>query len=216
MKTNKTLIATGFALILATASQTASATIIVDTTGNGSVATALEIDTLFSTSLNLDVYDSINTPWVSIVRDGTQDNDTQDYFSFTANAGDVAHFDFDYSNDFRTALYDDSATPVAINDPFNPSFGFDLNTLDPIAVDNVPFFSPNLLSYTFATTGTYTFGVEGSCGFGCGAQIDPGAGYTLNISVERAPTDVPEPTSLSILALGLLGFAGRKLARKNK
>jgi len=205
MKTNKKMLAKGFALLLAAASQTTNATIITDNFGNNNFASATNLDSLFSTDANLDVYDSTNTPWVSINRIGTQDNDMNDYFSFSANAGDTAHFDFDMGAGFFSVLYDGSLTPLAINAPFG-GFGFEINSLDPMLVDNLPFFSPDLLSFTFASTGMYIFGVENQM---------QGSGYSLNVSLERAATAVSEPTALSILALGLFGlFSRKRLAKK--
>ena len=160
--------------------------------------------------------------WVSISASGTDVdagmNGFNDYFSFTVDAGAVAFFDFDNAvfnngvNGAKSELFDAMGSGIAYdsNGWDAPTTGFVITSGD---------MDSNILSYNFASAGTYTFGLTGTCDFGCG-PTSVGDSYTLNIAVAGLSpvspgSSVPEPSTLAIFSFALFGFGVRKYkARK--
>ncbi|MBU0924781.1 DVUA0089 family protein, partial [bacterium] len=141
--------------------------------GNNDIATALNIDGTFTTSINSDVVNSETTPYVSI--NGTGSNAT-DWYKFTVvNAGDSAIFDIDYgmnqggSFDPWLNLYDVNGNRIAYNDDSSISNG------DGGSIHNYD----SYLTYTFSTPGTYYIEVARYSN----TTINTGGTYTLQVSL---------------------------------
>ncbi|WP_190277806.1 DVUA0089 family protein [Colwellia psychrerythraea] len=208
MKNFKAIIA---GLVLSVSSF-ANAGLISDITGNGSIANALDIDGAFSLGANIDIANSEITPWASI-SSGVESAARYDYYSFTAMAGMNGIFDIDYgrnaggSFDPEIVLFDLSGTVLAEDDDSSTSDG---------AAGSVHGYD-SFLSHNFAASGTYIIGV---CQFSCGGQqggmtgnLIPAAGtYQLQVSIENH--DIPEPSTIAILALGIMGLTARKLKKQ--
>jgi hypothetical protein len=189
----------------------ANAGLISDVTGNGSIANALDIDGSFSLGANVDIANSEITPWASI-SSGVESAARYDYYSFTAMAGMNGIFDIDYgrnaggSFDPELVLFDLLGAVLAQNDDSATSNGAGGS------VHNYDSF----LSHTFAVNGTYIIGV---CQFSCGGQqggmtgnLIPASGtYQLQVSIENH--DIPEPSTIAIFALGIMGLVARKVKR---
>jgi len=189
----------------------ANAGLINDVIGNSSIADALDIDGAFSLGANVDIANSEMTPWASI-SSGAESAARFDYYSFTAMTGMNGIFDIDYgqnaggSFDPELVLFDISGTVLAEDDDSSTTDG---------AGGSVHGYD-SFLSHTFATNGTYIIGV---CRFSCGGQQDgmtgsliPAAGtYQLQVSIENH--DIPEPSTIAIFALGVMGLAARRFKK---
>ncbi|TWT93960.1 PKD domain-containing protein [Stieleria varia] len=149
---------------------------------NDSRLTAQDIDgENWTLANNPNVEQSTSIPHVSIT--GTGDNSI-DYFSFTANAGDRAIFDID-ANSFDTELFlfDEAGMLLAANDD-------NIGPNDAGQGDGVSSF----IDYTFQSSGTFVIGVSGYNSKaengeivpdGVGGPIQPGETYTLHVSIEN-------------------------------
>lgn len=207
MKNFKTIIA---GLVLSV-SGVANAGLINDVNGNGSIANALDIDGSFSLGTNVDIANSEITPWASIIS-GAESAARYDYYSFTAMAGMNGIFDIDYgrnaggSFDPELVLFDLSGTVLAQDDDsaITDGAGGSVHGYD------------SFLTHNFAANGTYIIGV---CQFSCGGQQDgmtgsliPATGtYELQVSIENH--DIPEPSTLAIFALGIMGLTARRFKK---
>ncbi len=149
---------------------------------NNSLATPQNIDgSVWTLGPNAKVDSSTTRPHLSILGTG---NASFDYYSFTANAGDVGVFDMDATNfDTELFLYDSAGNLLAENDDAN---------LDPGSTSSFDSF----ISHTFATAGTYIIGVGRFNSLGLPGGIigsTPLAGdiYQLNISLDGKATLAP-------------------------
>jgi hypothetical protein len=145
---------------------------------NDSRATAQNIDAAgWSLQNDPTIANSTTLPHVSIR--GTGDG-SFDYYSFTANAGDVAVFDIDAHNfDTELFLYDAAGNLLASND--NAVTALDAGDGSPDDLDS-------FLQHTFASSGTFVIGVgafpsDNVGGAITGAAPQPGEVYTLHVSV---------------------------------
>jgi hypothetical protein len=189
----------------------ANAGLMNDVTGNGSIANALDIDSSFSLGANVDIANSEIIPWASI-SSGPESAARYDYYSFTAMAGMNGIFDIDYgrnaggSFDPELVLFDLLGSVLAQDDDSSVSDGAGGS------VHNYDSF----LTHTFAANGTYIIGV---CQFSCGGEqggmtgsLIPTSGtYELQVSIENH--EIPEPSTLAIFALGLMGLTARRLKK---
>lgn len=190
----------------------ANAGLISDVIGNGSIANALDIDGSFSLGANVDIANSESSPWASIVS-GAESAARYDYYSFTAMAGMNGVFDIDYglnsggSFDAELVLFDFFGAVLAQNDDSSITNGAGGS------VDGYDSF----LSHDFTANGTYIIGV---CQYSCGGQqggmtgdLIPAAGtYELQVSIENH--DIPEPSTLAIFALSIMGLAARRFNKQ--
>jgi hypothetical protein len=201
---------------------------IMEAEPNSTIADAQNIDADFSVGFNPDIEFSTTIPWVSIRATG---DGTFDYYSLTVpNAGDRGIFDIDYGDDgtdnapdmdTHIFLASISGTLLASNDDwetFSGAGGGAGGTISP-GFDSY-------ISHTFSSPGLYVVGVGLSVtgwdnppppgGMKGGFSKEPAVGdeYTLQVSIENHP--IPEPTTIALLSIGLVGLAGRAVRRRFK
>ncbi|WP_448565488.1 PEP-CTERM sorting domain-containing protein [Thalassotalea ganghwensis] len=208
-------VAAAFALAV---SGFANAGLIIESEPNDTIATAQNIDSYFDLAFDINIENSlgINTstliPHVEI--QGTlSDTASYDVFSFWGTVGSTAIFDIDCGAstfgsctnngglDAFLRLFDPSGNSIAQNDDvwLNIDTGSSANgTLD------------SYIELTLPTTGLFAIRV-GRC---CENPVGINGDYVLNVSVENHSTSVPEPSSMAILAIGLLGLVSRKFNKQ--
>lgn len=205
-------------LMLTSLSQVAQAEIILDATGNNTLATAQDISSSFSSTATPSGFELITNglDWVSIGAGAGNDiddgNGYNDYFSFSVEANAKAYFEFDNFN-FANFMDPDAGPTFELFDATDSKIAFDYFGAE---IEGFVFENEfgdgdsNFLSYTFATAGTYTFGTTGACDFICEGSSQ-GDSYTLNIAVDGlAGQSVPEPSTMAIFSLAFLGLGFRK------
>lgn len=167
-----------------------------------SIANAQSIDAYFSTDFNANVDNEFNVntsgliPWVSIYGNG--DTNTFDSYKFhIATANSVATFDIDqgmYDLDSWLNLYSASGSLLAQNDDgYNQGWSGSAHSYD------------SFLSYNFAATGDYIIQV----GRYANSSLYAGQDYSLQVSIQNHSVDVPEPSLMALIGLGLLGLLAR-------
>jgi hypothetical protein len=167
---------------------------VVEVEANDTLATAQDVDAeQWSLEPNPNIDSSTTRPHLSILATG---NGSFDYYSFTANAGDIGVFDTDFTSfDTELFLYDSAGNLLAGNDDSAEDPG-------PTGLDS-------FIRHTFTTSGTFIIGVGafnsvGSPG-GITGNVPPvGGAYQLNISLDGK--------SAASAAFGVAGLAPAVLA----
>ncbi len=167
---------------------------VVEVEPNDTLATAQNVDaSVWSLTPNSNIDSSTTRPHITISATG---NATFDYYSFTANAGDVGVFDTDFTNfDTELFLYDSAGNLLAENDDSG--------------VDPGPTGLDSFIQHTFATSGTFIIGVGRFNSFGSPGGITgstPLAGdtYQLHVSVDGKPA--------AVSAYGVVGLPSSVIA----
>ncbi len=172
--------------------------LIAEIEPNSTLATAQNVDAgPWSLQPNANIDLSTSRPHLTI--SGTGDV-TFDYYSFTANAGDVGVFDTDFTNfDTELFLYDSLGNLIAGNDD---------STEDPGATGLDSF-----IRHTFTAAGTYFIGVGkfnsvGSPGGITGNTPAVGDVYQLHISIDGKPAAPATFGVVSLPSTVMTGFPG--------
>jgi hypothetical protein len=201
------------------------AAVVFESEANDWLAAAQPVDGFFSLDPSLYIGDgatspsgdtSTTIPHVSIIGSG---NGSLDYYSFIypgpgATAGTI-HIDIDFVTpgfDAWVALWDSAGNLLGHNDDYDYRGGRG-GSISNYAVD----MSYDSFMTTFLTTAdTYIVGVAkspaspGFAGFNISGSDIPSSvfTYTLQVSVENIP--LPEPSSLSLLAMSALALLRRR------
>ncbi|GAX59177.1 cell surface receptor IPT/TIG [Candidatus Scalindua japonica] len=227
MKLKNIMLFMGMLALVAVTSKQVNASVIFEVEPNDTLAAAQNIDPHFSIGPNPNVIFSDVVPWVSIV--APANNDTFDYYSFSVNnGGDVGIFDVDFgvggvgSIDTTIALWDSlgNVLPFGFNDDSNAALGAagSVSDLDPF------------LPYVFQNPGLYIVGVAGSPSTAvqggwdlAGTTLPSLSTYVISVSLENgnqqgSQQPIPEPTTIALLSIGLMGLTvagARRKWRKN-
>lgn len=174
---------------------------VTDATNNGSMLTALNLNTKFDKAADANIGNpmtNIATTFFHVsVNATTSTAGSLDWYSFTTSQSNVqAYFDIDYGMpdlDSWIVLYNASGAQIGFND--------DGNVLDPGSVHNYDSF----LSQTLTTPGLYYLSV-GRYSAGFQATLNAGQDYTLHASIISAPALVPVPAGVWLFGSGIAGL----------
>ena len=192
---------------------------------NNSLATAQDIESSFYTGSMIDIRNSDLSGWEWVSISGTGDG-TYDYYSFTAQAGQEVIFDIDYGVSFGDGSIDavlglwssSGGSPLWQNDDCYYTNGLNMDcSTDQGSLSS---FDPGF-SWVIEEAGLYIVGVGmyNSYGFPHGDGFfgrAPSEGSTYTLQVSRNMATVPEPTTLALMWLGLIGVGLTSIVtRKN-
>lgn len=177
-----------------------------DATGNGSMATALNLDAQFDQNFDANIGDpftNISTSFFHVSANATTGTTGRDWYSFTTSqANQQAFFDIDNGMtdlDSLISLYDSVGTLIGASD--------DGGVADPGSVHGYDSF----LSAVLTNPGLYFVSV----GQYPNQDLSPGQDYTLHVSLENHvnPSNVPVPAAVWLFGSGIAGLMG---ARRKK
>lgn len=201
MNIARTLTALIAAAVITVAAGTAEAGVINEIESNDTSGTAQNIDGASTLFTDANVAGSATIPHVTILMDASVDN--EDWFVFTMAVAGVVTVDMDDAGttavgvDYFAELFDSGLSSVASSDDDGNDTGDNGGF---IGGDSNPNFTTGVLP-----VGTYYLQVQN---FG-GTE----SGGSLNIS---GLTAVPEPGSIALVGLGLMGLVGVTLQRRRR
>jgi hypothetical protein len=177
-----------------------------DATGNGSMATALNLDTKFDQNFDANIgnpFTNISTSFFHASANATTGTTGRDWYSFTTSqANQQAYFDIDngmWDLDSWVNLYNSAGALIGASD--------DGGVNDPGSVHGYDSF----LSAVLTNPGLYYLSV----GRYYDSDLNPGQDYTLHVSLENHvnPSNVPVPAAVWLFGSGIAGLMG---ARRKK
>ena len=211
------------ALLLTGVSQV-RAGVVLEVEPNDTIATAQNVDALFGVESNPNIQDSTSIPHATVRSPSNTNNNPAnfDVYSFTVTqSNSLGRFDMDglvdadgnflaqTNFDGFLELFNALGTRIAFDDDFSTGTGFTDPGSGPVTTD--PF-----LEFTFTDPGTYFIRAGETQNATTSNPITGGRIYSLNISVENSVVAVPEPTSLALLSVGMVTFAGGAAVRRRR
>jgi hypothetical protein len=212
MTLRSTLRRTMVALPLAAAAMVAtpsvaSAQTVIEAEGNGTLASAQNLDGLFATASNPFVTNSATTPHVSI--QGGEAESQFDFYKFSVNTvGATGIFDVDFGFRYEMEKYFDSELSLLDSGGAVLFSNDDSNSIDPGSED--AFGLDSFINYTFTSVGTYVLRVGQYNGTPGGSANNES--YQLQVSLDNAVSAVPEASTwaMMLFGFGFMGFAMRR------
>jgi hypothetical protein len=181
-----------------------AATVAVsDATGNGSMATALNLDSNFDKNFDANIGDpftNISTTFFHASASATTGTSGRDWYSFTTSqANQQAYFDIDngmWDLDSWVNLYDSVGTLIGVNDDGGVADAGSAHGFD------------SFMSAVLTNPGLYFVSV----GRYPNQDLNPGQDYTLHVSLADhvGPSAVPVPAAVWLFGSAFAGLMGKR------